>query len=61
MPMGSCYLCGNSEEIQLGHSIPAFVFRWLRESAGDKHFRGSDAPYLRTARILKDGTVNVLP
>lgn len=39
MPWGQCILCGNERDLQLSHILPAFVFRWLRESSGGAHVR----------------------
>lgn len=47
MPTGQCRLCQKVSELQLSHVLPAFVFRWLRDSAGGGHLRGSDAPNRR--------------
>jgi len=47
MPLGNCRLCGSESELQLSHIIPAFVFRWLRESAGNGFIRASAQPNLR--------------
>jgi len=46
--MGVCRLCeGVAEDLQLSHIIPAFAFRWLRESSGNGFLRSSDQPNLR--------------
>ena len=39
MPTGVCRLCGAQTELLLSHVIPAFAFRWLRDSAGGGHWR----------------------
>lgn len=46
-PIEPCRLCCKPAELQLSHILPAFVFRWLRDSAGGGHFRSSDRPNLR--------------
>ena len=53
MPTGQCRLCQEDSELQLSHVLPAFVFRWLRESAGGAHLRSSDAPNRRVQDGLK--------
>ena len=41
MPNGICRLCGKDGPLLLSHIIPAFAFRWLRESAGGGHLRST--------------------
>jgi hypothetical protein len=43
----ACRLCGTVAPLQLSHLLPAFVFRWLRESAGGGHLRSSVSPNQR--------------
>jgi hypothetical protein len=47
MPHGKCRLCHQEAELQLSHVIPAFVFRWLKESSGNSHIRQSREPNQR--------------
>jgi len=47
MPIGICRLCQRESELQLSHVVPAFVFRWLRESSGNSHIRSTEAPNRR--------------
>lgn len=47
MPTGTCRLCKREAELQLSHVVPAFVFRWLRESSGNGHMRTTASPNLR--------------
>lgn len=47
MPRGQCRLCQADSELQHSHIIPAFTYRWLRESSGSGHIRGSDEPNKR--------------
>lgn len=47
MPTGICRLCRAEANLQLSHVLPAFVFRWQRQSSGNGHLRGSDAPNRR--------------
>jgi hypothetical protein len=47
MQRGTCRLCRSEAELQLSHVLPAFVFRWLRESSGDSHIRQSREPNRR--------------
>lgn len=53
MPTGQCRLCQTNAELQLSHVLPAFVYRWLRESSGNGHLRGSDAPNRRVQDGVK--------
>ena len=39
MPRGVCILCGQEADLQLSHILPAFAFRWMRESSGNGHIR----------------------
>lgn len=47
MSSGICRLCQNTAELQLSHVIPAFVFRWKRETAGGGYLRMGAAPNKR--------------
>ncbi|SFV26412.1 hypothetical protein SAMN05428990_0306 [Pseudoxanthomonas sp. YR558] len=47
MPTGPCRLCQRNDELQLSHVVPAFVFRWMRESSGNGHLRSTASPNLR--------------
>lgn len=47
MTTGSCRLCKSEADLQLSHVVPAFVFRWLRESSGNGHIRTAASPNLR--------------
>lgn len=51
MPQGTCRLCQNTADLQESHIIPAFAYRWLRESSGNGHIRSSTSPNLR----IQDG------
>jgi len=51
MPQGICRLCREQAELQLSHVVPAFVYRWLRESSGNGHIRSSQSPNRR----IQDG------
>ena len=44
---GVCRLCGSRATLRLSHLLPAFVFRWLRDSAGGGHLRNSVTPNQR--------------
>ncbi len=48
-----CKLCGQMRAPQLSHVIPAFVFRWQRESSGSGYVRSSQQPNLRSQDGLK--------
>lgn len=51
MAKANCRLCGRKSELQSSHIVPAFVFRWLRETSGNGHLRSNKNPNLR----LQDG------
>ena len=50
---GICRLCYCDAELQESHVIPAFVFRWLRETGPTPHMRISDEPNRRVQDGLK--------
>lgn len=39
MTLDTCRLCKQQTELQNSHILPAFIFRWLKESAGNGHIR----------------------
>lgn len=43
----SCALCGQRAPLRASHIIPAFVFRWLRETSATGHMRFGQQPNLR--------------
>lgn len=51
MPVAPCHLCGTTSELKNSHIVPAFVFRWLRETSGNGHLRSSQTPNVR----IQDG------
>lgn len=53
MPSGLCRLCERQSDLQLSHVLPAFAYRWLRESSGNGHLRNSQEPNKRTQDGLK--------
>lgn len=53
MPRGSCRLCQAESDLQLSHILPAFTYRWLRESSGNGHLRASTEPNQRVQDGLK--------
>ncbi len=48
MPLGRCLLCDTHGELQHSHVVPAFAYRWLRESSGTGHIRTNQEPNRRT-------------
>lgn len=46
-----CRLCNREATLQHSHILPAFVFRWIRETSGGGHLRGGVTPNLR----IQDG------
>ena len=53
MPTGLCRLCERPAELQFSHVLPAFAYRWLRESSGNGHLRGTMEPNKRAQDGLK--------
>ena len=53
MPGGVCKLCGSAADLQLSHILPAFAYRWLRDSSGTGHIRVSQDPNRRVQDGLK--------
>ncbi len=53
MPKGQCLLCAAESELQLSHVLPAFVFRWMRESSGNGHMRSGSSPNQRVQDGVK--------
>lgn len=53
MPRGQCRLCHVESDLQLSHILPAFTFRWLRESSGNGHMRSGEEPNRRVQDGLK--------
>lgn len=51
--MNTCRLCKQEAELQLSHILPAFVFRWMRESSGNGHIRYGFEPNKRVQDGLK--------
>ena len=47
----TCRLCGQLGELQDGHILPAFVFKWLKETSGTGFIRFSQEP----DRRVQDG------
>jgi hypothetical protein len=53
MPQGRCLLCGKDGDLQNSHILPAFVFRWQRETSGTGFIRSSSNPNLRVQDGVK--------
>lgn len=49
-----CRLCGENRPLLLSHILPAFVFRWKRESSGGSHLRSTEEPNLRVQDGIKE-------
>lgn len=47
MSFGNCKLCGQQAELQLSHVVPAFVWRWKRETSGTGYLRLGTEPNKR--------------
>lgn len=50
---GECALCLTEGPLLVSHIVPAFVFRWLRETSSTGHMRAADAPSRRVQDGLK--------
>lgn len=53
MPRGCCRLCGVDADLQLSHILPAFVFRWMKETSGNGYLRSGQTPNRRVQDGLK--------
>lgn len=53
MPIGNCLLCSKPAELQLSHVLPAFVFRWQRETSANGHIRTGHEPNRRVQDGIK--------
>jgi hypothetical protein len=53
MPRDYCRLCGVNTDLQLSHILPAFVFRWMKETSGNGHLRSGETPNQRVQDGLK--------
>ena len=53
MPFDRCRLCQTDSDLQLSHILPAFTYRWLRESSGNGHIRNTIEPNKRVQDGLK--------
>jgi hypothetical protein len=47
MPVGRCRLCNLDAELCESHIIPAFAYRWMRETSGTGHIRLGTTPNRR--------------
>lgn len=48
-----CALCCTNAPLQQSHVLPAFIFRWLRESSATGHMRFGEAPNKRVQDGIK--------
>lgn len=53
MPKGRCRLCHTEGDLQLSHILPAFIFRWVRETSAGGYLRLGMTPNLRVQDGLK--------
>jgi hypothetical protein len=53
MQQGTCRLCQQQAELKLSHILPAFIFRWLKETSGGGHLRHGMEPNRRIQDGLK--------
>ena len=53
-PFGQCQLCGKTGQLELGHIIPAFVFRRKMETSATGYMRPTYSPNRRVQDGLKD-------
>jgi hypothetical protein len=52
-PSSHCALCGEAAALHRSHVLPAFIFRWFRESSATGHIRFSEAPDKRVQDGIK--------
>ena len=50
-PPGLCRLCGGESELQESHVLPAFIYRWARDTSANGHMRSGEMPNRR----IQDG------
>lgn len=50
---GQCRLCDAESDLQLSHILPAFIFRWVRETSAGGYLRLGMAPNRRVQDGLK--------
>lgn len=48
-----CALCGKESTLLLSHVLPAFIFRWLRDTSGTGHLRCTTEPNQRVQDGVK--------
>lgn len=48
-----CKLCGENKKLQNSHVVPAFAYRWLRETSGNGFLRSAIMPNKRVQDGLK--------
>ena len=51
--MEACRLCGANAPLLLSHILPAFAFRWLRDTSGTGYIRNSAEPNQRVQDGIK--------
>ena len=51
--VGDCLLCGESRALQASHVLPAFAFKWLRQTSGNGHVRSTRNPNQRVQDGIK--------
>src|SRR5712675_772123 len=49
-----CRLCGESRHLQESHVIPAFVYRWLKETSATGYLRFGQTPNKRVQDGCKE-------
>lgn len=50
---GICRLCGTATALRESHIVPAFIYRWLKDTSGTGYLRGGAAPNQRMQDGLK--------
>lgn len=53
VPQGHCILCLELAELRESHILPAFAFRWLRDSSGTGHIRNTSQVNVRVQDGVK--------
>ena len=52
--LGNCYLCDTHCELQNSHILPAFLFRWMRDTSATGHIRFAETMNKRVQDGVKE-------
>jgi hypothetical protein len=53
MPTAACRLCGVISELRESHILPAFVYRWMKDTSATGYVRSSQQPNVRAQDGVK--------